>query len=61
VAMVKIPAKTSMSIVDALPKTFTVPELFGCSPTNGIVILLESGGLQESLKCWASHEAQLCK
>ena len=35
-AMVKIPAKTSMSIVDALPKTFTVPELFGCSPTNGI-------------------------
>jgi hypothetical protein len=25
-----------MSIVDALPKTFTVPELFGCSPTNGI-------------------------
>ena len=36
----KTPAAMSISMVDALPKTFTVPADFGCSPTNGIVILL---------------------
>ena len=33
---VNMPAAMSISMVDALAKTFIVPADFGCSPTNGI-------------------------